>query len=52
MSAYLKDGGLAAGYTFYFDGGERSMKNLLRSYPEASGIISAAVFPERAPFKL
>lgn len=36
MSAYLKDGGLAAGVYFYFDGGERSMKNLLRSYPEAS----------------
>ena len=36
MSAYLKDGGVAAGVYFYFDGGKRFMKNLLRSYPEAS----------------
>lgn len=36
MYSYLKDGGLAAGVYFYFDGGERSRKNLLRSYPESS----------------
>lgn len=36
MRPYMKKDAFAAGVYFYFEGGKRSMQNLLKNYPEAS----------------